>query len=118
MRVVDFSRERGEPIERFESVAAQSVHVGDGEGEAHVYAVHFDAGGSIGRHPAGFGQLFLVTAGSGWVAGEDGTRVELAAGQGAYIARGETHSKGSEAGMSAIMVQVHDLQVRDPQPRD
>ena len=113
MRVVDFSRERAEPIERFDSVAATSVHVGDGEGEAHVYSVHFDAGGRIGTHPAGFGQLFLVVEGSGWVAGEDGQRVELCAGQGAYIARGEQHSKGSDTGMSAIMVQVRDLAPSD-----
>jgi hypothetical protein len=36
--------------------------------------------------------------------------VELSAGQGAYFARGEMHSKGSDVGMKAIMIQVKELQ--------
>ena len=40
--------------------------------------VQFDAGGMIGRHEAGFGQLFIVLAGTGWVAGDDGAAPRLA----------------------------------------
>ena len=109
MKVVDFSRESSRPIENFGSVSARSVHLADGEGEAHAYSVYIEAGGSIGTHPAGFGQLFLVIEGSGWVIGGDGQRVELERGQGAYIERGEQHSKGSEVGMAAIMLQVREL---------
>src|SRR5262249_37893214 len=101
---------RAEPIESFQSVRAYSARLGDGEGEAHVYCLRFDPGGMIGEHPAGFGQLFLITEGSGWVIGQDGKRVELSAGQGAYFSRGEIHSKGSDAGMTAIMIQVKKLQ--------
>jgi len=39
----------------------------------------------------------------------DGVRQPLAAGQGAFIARGEVHAKGSDAGLTAIMVQLTDL---------
>jgi quercetin dioxygenase-like cupin family protein len=67
--------------------------------------VHLEAGGEIGPHPAGIGQLFLVVAGSGWVAGADAVRRPLRAGQGAVIARGEVHAKGSDAG-SAVMIQL------------
>lgn len=59
----------------------------------------------VGAHPTGFCQLFMVVQGTGWVAAEDGVRVELRAGQGAYFEQGEIHSKGSDAGMLAIMVQ-------------
>jgi hypothetical protein len=77
-----------------------------------VHWVHIQAGGCIGAHQAGFGQLFLVVAGSGWVAGADGVRVAVNTGQGAYFERGENHSKGSESGLAAIMVQVADLTPR------
>jgi quercetin dioxygenase-like cupin family protein len=109
MKLVAFSREFAEPISVFHSTGASSVQLGDGEGEAHVHWVHFDPGGRIGRHRAGFGQLFLVMEGSGWVEGGDGMRVELTAGQGAFIENGETHAKGSHAGMTALMVQVSEL---------
>lgn len=109
MKIIAFSPAQAEPISLFESVGASSVPLGDGHGEAHVYCLHFEPGGQIGAHPTSFGQLFLVVAGSGWVSGGDGVRVELMAGQGAYFARGEQHTKGSEHGMIAIMVQVHDL---------
>jgi quercetin dioxygenase-like cupin family protein len=110
MRVVEFSRHRAEPIESFGSVAASSVSIAGGSGEAHVHCVYFEPGGSIGRHPTGFGQLFLVVAGSGWIAAADGVRVPLFAGQGAVLEKGEIHSKGSDAGMTALMVQVTQIQ--------
>ena len=111
MRIVDFSREQSQPISQFDSKSAASVALADGAGEAHVYSVYIDAGGRIGPHPAGFGQLFLVVDGEGWIAGADGRRVTLTAGQGAHFARGEVHSKGSETGMTAIMVQVAELEL-------
>jgi len=106
MRVVEFTAELAEPISLFESVASSSVAVGHGSGDMHVYAVHFKANAQIGVHPTGFCQLFLVVQGSGWAAGDDGQRVNLHAGQGVFLKRGEMHSKGSEAGMIAIMVQA------------
>lgn len=105
MRVIEFTPDRSEPITQFESIASSAVAVGHGSGEIHVYAVHFGANSRIGTHPTGFCQLFLVMQGSGWAAGADGTRVSLQAGQGVFFERGELHSKGSEAGMIALMVQ-------------
>ncbi|MBW2313998.1 MAG: cupin domain-containing protein [Deltaproteobacteria bacterium] len=112
MKIVEFTPERAEAITNFGSVGASTVAIGDGAGEAHVYCIRFEAGGSIGRHPAGFGQLFLVTEGKGWVEGEDGERRELTAGQGASFARGEQHTKGSDHGMTAVMIQVGELEPR------
>jgi quercetin dioxygenase-like cupin family protein len=106
MKVVDFSPDRARPIELFGSVRATSVPIGDGSGAVHVYAVRFAPGGSIGRHEAGFDQLFLVVEGSGWAEGDDGVRVDLPAGRGAFFRKGEVHAKGSEGGAAAIMVQA------------
>jgi quercetin dioxygenase-like cupin family protein len=109
MHLIDFSPTRATPIEEYASRGANAQLLADGAGEAHVYAVHLAAGGEIGPHPAGFGQLFLVVAGEGWVAGADGTRHAVRAGQGAAIAQGEVHAKGSEAGCSAVMIQLTHL---------
>ena len=113
MLILDFGADLANPIELFNSSAVSSVSVGHGHGDAHVYAVYFDANGIIGEHPTGFCQLFLVVSGEGWVAGKGGTKVHLHAGQGAFFDIGEDHSKGSESGMTAIMVQVSSLDPSD-----
>jgi quercetin dioxygenase-like cupin family protein len=109
VHLIDLSADRAQEITRFASRGVTAVPCGDGYGEAHVYCLRFVPGGEIGPHEAGFGQLLLVVEGSGWVAGADGRRVELREGQAARIDRGEIHSKGSERGMTAIMVQVSEL---------
>lgn len=110
MKRLDFSRDRTAPIETFESVGTSAVRLGTGEGETRVYCLRFDPGGRIGRHPTARAQLFLVVEGAGWVSGGDGRVEPLSAGQGAWFARGEMHAKGSDSGMTAIMVQVTDLE--------
>jgi len=96
-------------IADFASRDASSAHLAVGSGESHVYMLQFEAGGVIGQHQAGFGQVLIVLAGSGWVSGDDGSRVEVGAGGVVYIERGEQHAKGSDTGMTALMVQVRDL---------
>ena len=114
MKLVDLRRVGTEPILGYASVRAFSAALADGDGEAHFWYVRLEPGGEIGRHEAGFGQLFLVIEGSGWVSGNDGKRVTVSAGEGAWIARGEHHAKGSETGLTALIVQVRDL---EPRPR-
>jgi mannose-6-phosphate isomerase-like protein (cupin superfamily) len=113
MRVINFGADVAEPIGLFESVASSSVELGHGSGDVHVHCVHFAADAQIGVHPTGCRQLFLVVQGSGWAVGGDGTRVHLEAGQGVFFELGEVHSKGSDGGMIAIMVQASDLQPND-----
>jgi len=98
-----------EAITEYASRHATSAHLADGLGEAHVYMLHFDADGVIGRHEAGFGQLLIVLSGTGWVSGDDGNRSQVNAGDVVYFERGEQHAKGSDTGMQALMVQVRDL---------
>jgi quercetin dioxygenase-like cupin family protein len=96
-------------VEAYESVAVSSCELAHGDGAVHSHVIHFEPGGVIGPHPAGFDQIFLVARGSGWVAGCDGVRQPLAEGGGAFIPTGETHSKGSETGMTAVMLQATTL---------
>jgi quercetin dioxygenase-like cupin family protein len=109
MQVIEFLPTQAQSISLFNSVWASSVSLGHGHGETHVYCIYLEPGGEIGAHQAGYGQLFLVVNGSAWAASEDGHRVGLNSGQGAYFAEGEMHSKGSTEGATAIMVQVSEL---------
>jgi quercetin dioxygenase-like cupin family protein len=109
LRFLDLRRTATGPILGYDSVRAESALLADGSGEARFWLVRIEAGGEIGRHEAGFGQLFLVVEGSGWAAGGDGERIPVAAGQGVWIARGEQHAKGSEKGLTALIVQVRDV---------
>ena len=109
MHLLDFRSGRESPISGYESQGAYALPLGDGQGEGHVYCIRMEPGGAIGPHEAGFGQLFLVVAGSGWVSGPDAARHPVGTGQGAFIARGEVHAKGSDTGMTAIMIQLTDL---------
>jgi quercetin dioxygenase-like cupin family protein len=109
MHLLDFTPGHGTPITVYDSHGAFAVPLGEGRGEGHVYCVRIEPGGSIGAHEAGFNQLFLVVGGSGWVSGPDGEQRPLGVGRGVYIPRGEVHAKGSDTGMTAIMVQLADL---------
>lgn len=111
IEILRFDANVAEPIgaRPYEVKLASSIKLAEGGGEAHAYVVHLEPGGEIGPHEAGFGQLFFAVAGNGWVAGGDGERVPLAEGEAAFIRRGEIHSKGSENGLKALMVQVRDL---------
>jgi quercetin dioxygenase-like cupin family protein len=114
MRVLRLWSEQAQPITNFDSVRARGLRVADGEGEAHVYTVCFEPGGMIGPHEAGFCQLFMPVDGSGWIAGADGKRQSIGPGEGGLIDRGEVHSKGSNEGMTALMIQVWTLDPASP----
>lgn len=109
MKIVSLEHLALAPITSYDSVRAASTECAAGGGEAHVHVVRLDPGGIIGPHPTGFGQLFVPISGSGWVSGADDRRHPIAVGQVAFLARGERHAKGSDAGMVALMVQIHDL---------
>jgi len=111
MEILPLDAGLAEPIgaRPYEVRHAASLEVAHGEGEAHAYVIQFEPGGEIGPHEAGFAQIFLAVEGSGWAAGADGARVALPQGHAAFFRRGEIHSKGSEGGMTAFMLQVRDL---------
>jgi len=111
VRVIQFDRSEGNDVQDFGSRNARASALGHGSGEAHAHIVFLGPGGIIGPHEAGFAQLFVVLDGDAWVSGADGVRVLVGSGQAAYIARGETHAKGSDAGSTALIVQVHDFEL-------
>jgi hypothetical protein len=82
--------------------------------QARLACFHLGPGGLVGRHEAAADQLFCVVAGDGWVAGADGARVPIAAGQAAAFQRGELHEAGTDAGMTAIVLEGEGFSVWAP----
>ena len=111
VQVLRFSASVAERIGQrpYEVNLASSIELAKGEGDAHAYVLYFEPGGIVGPHEVGFGQILFAVAGSGWVSGGDGQRIALAEGEAAFISRGEVHSKGSESGMTASIIQIRDL---------
>ena len=89
---------------------AAAASIAFGSGEAHVRLLRLDAGGEIGAHETGSGQLFVPLEVGGWV--REGEReAAVAVGSAVYLPRGVTHAKGSESGLLALVVQVTDLEL-------
>jgi hypothetical protein len=59
--------------------------------------------------------LFLVIAGSGWIAGADGMRHPVEAGQGASWAAGEVHTSGTDTSLTALAVEGSSLRLFEPE---
>jgi len=111
MEIVDLAMQDWLPVEEYDVVgAAHAASIAFGSGEAHARVLRLGAGSQVAPHRTGFGQLFVPIQGGGWVS-EGADVVEIRVGQAAYFPRGVTHAKGSETGMVALMIQVHDLEL-------
>ena len=108
-RILRFDSSVADEVESFGARSTSSVHLGSGSGESHAYVLHFDADGEIGEHETGFGQLFVVIDGAGWVVSGD-ERHDVEVGDAVFLPRGVVHAKGSATGMTAVMVQMFDLE--------
>jgi Ca2+-binding EF-hand superfamily protein len=108
--------DRAERIITFHgSTGFTATRIAAGQGEVRLTCLNLEPGGIIGTHPAADGQLFLVIAGDGWIAGPGGERVPLAAGWGVRWEPGEAHTSGSETGMTALAVEGAPLDLFEPE---
>ena len=108
MEVIDVSALGWVHVTWDDAQRADAASIAFGHGEAHVRALRIEAGGEVGAHETGFGQLFIPIHGRGWVReGEQEATVEV--GQAAFLPRGVVHAKGSDVGLLALVVQVGDL---------
>lgn len=92
-------------VDRFGSTGTAATGVAAGEGAVRLTCLTIAPGGVLGAHPAPVEQLFLVVAGEGWVAGPDGTRVPVSAGDAVHWATGEQHGSGSTTGLTALALE-------------
>jgi len=97
------------------SVGLHATRIASGDDGVSVTCLAVRPGGVIGAHPATGDQLFLVIAGSGWVAGADGMRHPVQAGQGARWAKGEVHSSGTDTSLTALAVEGSSLRLFEPE---
>lgn len=111
MRVLGISIGPGRPIEQFSSTGAQHLGGARFNGGGGLTFLSLAAGSRIGRHPTLLAQLYCVTSGSGWVAGADGNRIAVRAGQAALWEPGEEHESGSDEGMEVAIVEAASVEV-------
>lgn len=112
MRIFEFGPDRGRHIEQYGSdfVISRLAHL---EG-LHVACMHLGPGRLVGYHPASSYQLFIVVQGEGWVQSEDRKQVRIRAGEAAVWEPGEHHGAGTDAGLTAIVIEG-DILVADPE---
>lgn len=110
MQLFRFDAAVARPITQFSSASVAIAPIARPESsDSQLVAMHFTAGGHLGRHPARGAQLFLVVAGAGWVAGADGARMAIGAGMAALWEPDEAHESGSDQGMTAIVLEAESL---------
>jgi mannose-6-phosphate isomerase-like protein (cupin superfamily) len=97
------------------SVGLTATRIARGEGQTGLTCLSVAPGGVIGTHPAVGAQMFLVIAGAGWVAGPDGERVAIAAGQGVRWDDGEVHTSGTDVGFTALSVEGAPFRLFEPE---
>ena len=96
----------GHQIDRFGSHGACRLGGIAFSGDGALTFLNLEPGGHLGRHPAPTAQLFCITQGAGWVAGGDGTRVAVKAGDAALWDASEEHESGTEGGMAVVILEV------------
>jgi len=102
-------------VSRHGSQGLRATRIAAGNGRVQLTCLTVEPGGVIGTHPATRAQLFLVVAGQGWTAGPDGERVPVAAGWGVRWDAGESHTTGTETGLTALAIEGEPLDLFEPE---
>ena len=116
MEIFQFDRNE-QRIIRHDSIGLIVTRIAAGVGAGPVSLTHLkvEPGGIIGTHPATAHQMFLLITGTAWVAGPDGIRTPISAGQGVCWDEAENHTSGSETGFTAIAVEGAHLTLFAPE---
>lgn len=103
MEIIDLSALDWVNVTWDEARDTEAASIAFGLGEAHVRVLRMEAGGEVGEHETGSGQLLVPIDGSGWVR-EGGDQRTVEVGSAAYLPRGVIHAKGSErlSSLSAV----------------
>ena len=84
------------PLERFTGAVRFGAHYSSSDPEdLNVLGVHFSPGARTDWHSHPGGQVIYVTEGAGHVVTEDGTRVDITAGDVVHAPAGELHWHGA-----------------------
>jgi quercetin dioxygenase-like cupin family protein len=114
VELFDFDRDERH-ITDHGSVGLLATRIAAGDGPVTLIHLKVAPGGTVGTHPATSPQTFLVLSGEGWVAGPDGERTQVTAGQGVCWSAGEVHTAGTETGFAALAVEGTSLGLFAPE---
>lgn len=110
MEVLRFPRDAAVSIDRYDSLHAAVNRLAHLHGDGAVAVIRLEQAGVVGRHPTVRTQLFVVVDGAGVVSGEDGVEVPIEKGQAALWQQGEHHESRTETGMTAVVIEIDDVQ--------
>lgn len=116
MEVFTFDRSEHE-VTGDGSIGLHATRIAQFTDTARATCLTLAPGGVIGTHPASSHQVLLIVAGSGWVTGKDEESVPITAGQAASWAPGETHTTGSDTGLTAIALEGGPVTIFEPEAR-
>ncbi len=104
MRVFRFDEEVSVPAPKLGSGLRIARLTGD-DSRARIEVLHLARGAHLVCHEPNVQHFLGVLVGSGWAAGADGTRRQLAAGAGVLWESGEPGWAGTEVGLTAINIE-------------
>jgi quercetin dioxygenase-like cupin family protein len=110
MRLYSFDSHAGRPVSAFGSQSAIVVRALRPATTCFAVAIHLQAHGRLGAHPAAADQLFLVVTGSGSFCGEEGIWHDALPGRAAFWRQGEVHeTRAGRDGLTAIVLEGEGL---------
>ena len=105
MRIFRYDSDTGREIQEYHSSNVFLSPILQIENGAVLHVISFDPHGVIGSHQAGGPQVLFIIQGEGWVRGESPEPISVAVGDAVFWDVGELHESGSEAGMTAIVIE-------------
>lgn len=109
MKLFRFDPEVGKNIDAFGSSGFTISKIVRLFSQADVKIAYLGKNSVVGFHRTTKDQVFVVVHGEGWVRGEEPGRYPIMAGQAAFWTEGESHESGSEAGMTAILIEGENI---------
>lgn len=97
------------PITVYDSQQALITRLLQVKADTSVVCIYLGAGGVVGGHEAVSNQLFIITAGRGWVRTQDAEPIAIQVGQAAFWKAGEWHESGTHHGMVALVIEGLDV---------
>jgi quercetin dioxygenase-like cupin family protein len=106
MRIFRYDSGGGQEIKEYNSSNVFISPILQIEKGAVIHLMSFDPQAVIGSHQTGGPQVLLVIEGEGWVRSESPEPIPVAEGDAVFWDSGEWHESGSEAGMTAIVIEA------------
>lgn len=112
MKLYLFERGGGKTVTAFGSEGFTMAGIVREAEDTHIGCMYLEKGGIVGGHPAPVPQLLLVMAGEAVVRSDGGEPQTIGPGTAAYWESGEWHETRTETGLTAIVIESANMNVR------